>query len=175
MKEKKKIYPNPKFNSAEEEEKYWSNHSPIEEGYAGDVQTEKQKRSSFLTIRFTGDELTKLRDLAAKKGLGPSTYIRSIIKDLLNNEDPAFSIVRKTKEGYPRVLQDAVRDKSFIGAYKTVKKSGEPFTDIAAIHEQIKVLVKALESTEILDQLAEKVAARIIIKDDLKAKKRKQL
>jgi len=85
MKNKSKQYPNPRFSSLEEEDKYWETHSPLDEGFEGEVQTSEQKRSSFLSVRMTGDELTQLRDQAAKLGLGPSTYARLILTQASNN------------------------------------------------------------------------------------------
>jgi predicted DNA binding CopG/RHH family protein len=85
MAEKKKVYPNPKFSSRENEDQYWEKRSPLAEGYKGEVNKEKQKRSSFLTIRLTGEELTELRDMASAKGMGPSTFIRSLVKDVIGN------------------------------------------------------------------------------------------
>ena len=75
MTKKAKQYPNPRFSSLEEEDEYWKTHSPLDEGYKGEVQKSKQKRSSFLSIRLTGEEITKLRNVAAKFGMGPSTYV----------------------------------------------------------------------------------------------------
>jgi len=80
MTERAKQYPNPRFSSLEKEDEYWKTHSPLDEGYKGEVQKSKQKRSSFLSIRLTGDELTRLRDMAAKFGMGPSTYARQVLK-----------------------------------------------------------------------------------------------
>ncbi len=85
MAEKKNIYPNPKFRNSEEEDKYWAMHSLIDEGYTAKEQKGKQKRSSFLTIRLTGEELTQLRRLAETKALGPSTFIRTVIKEILSS------------------------------------------------------------------------------------------
>lgn len=79
MNKKSKQYPSPRFKNIEEEDKYWETHSPLDEGFEGEVETSKQKRSSFLSVRMTGDELSKLRDAAAKLGLGPSTYARLIL------------------------------------------------------------------------------------------------
>lgn len=78
MNEKK--YPTPKFSSAEQEDEYWKTHSLLDEGYEGKIQKTKQKRTSFLSIRLTGEELTRLRDLAARLGLGPSTYARQVLR-----------------------------------------------------------------------------------------------
>jgi len=91
MTEKKKIYPNPKFSSIEEEDKYWATHSPLGEGFNVEAQKEKQKRSSFLSIRLTGEELTQLRDIATANGMGPSTFIRILIKDALSDKQDVIS------------------------------------------------------------------------------------
>lgn len=80
MTKKAKQYPNPRFSTLAEEDEYWKTHSPLDEGYKGEVQKSKQKRSSFLSIRLTGEEITKLRNVAAKFGMGPSTYVRQLLK-----------------------------------------------------------------------------------------------
>ncbi|MFC1990496.1 hypothetical protein ACFLVW_08140 [Chloroflexota bacterium] len=79
MTEKSKKYPNPKFNSLDEEDQYWKTHSPLDEGYEGEIQKGKEKRSSFLSIRLTAEELSRLRKTAAVYGMGPSTYVRQLI------------------------------------------------------------------------------------------------
>ncbi len=86
MTKKAKQYPNPRFSSLEEEDEYWKIHSPLDEGYEGKVQKSKRKRSSFLSIRLTGDELTQLRDMAAKFGMGPSTYARQVLRLTIEQE-----------------------------------------------------------------------------------------
>ena len=80
MTKKAKQYPNPKFSNLEEENEYWKTHSPLDEGYEGKVQKSRRKRSSFLSIRLTGEELTQLRNMAANFGTGPSTYARQVLK-----------------------------------------------------------------------------------------------
>jgi len=123
MAEKKRTYPNPKFGSAEEENKYWATHSPLDEGYAGVIQKEKQKRSSFLTIRLTGEELTQLRDISSSKGMGPSTYIRAMIKDALKPGGRAELALSESAQHFHSIMQgltyerkaggkSAVRDKA---------------------------------------------------------------
>lgn len=87
MTKKMKQYPNPRFSSLEEEDEYWKTHSPLDEGYEGEVQKSKQQRSSFLSIRLTGDELTQLRDMAAKVGVGPSTYVRHVLNFVIQQEN----------------------------------------------------------------------------------------
>lgn len=106
MTKKSERYPNPRFSNLEEEHKYWETHSPLEEGYKGEVQTGEQRRSSFLSVRMTGDELSRLRAAAAKQGLGPSTYARLLIRTLLdgNANCPALSAI-----SYPSSLPEPNR------------------------------------------------------------------
>jgi len=84
MTKKSERYPNPRFSNLEEEHKYWETHSPLEEGYEGEVQTGEQRRSSFLSVRMTGEELSRLRAAAAEYALGPSTYARLLIRTVLD-------------------------------------------------------------------------------------------
>lgn len=78
----------PEFGSLEEERQYWEARGPLAEGRKGQVNRPRpgQKRSSFLAVRLTGEELTRLRDMAAQLGLGPSTFARLVLVSTL--EDP---------------------------------------------------------------------------------------
>ncbi|MDP3063820.1 MAG: hypothetical protein Q8O40_11525 [Chloroflexota bacterium] len=71
----------PEFQSLEEERQYWEARGPVAEGRRGRLNKPQasQRRSSFLAVRLTGEELTRLRDTAAKRGLGPSTFARGIL------------------------------------------------------------------------------------------------
>jgi hypothetical protein len=83
MPNKRRQYPIPKFENLAEEDRFWQSHSPLMEGYEGKVQKKKQNRSSFLSVRLTGEELAQLRVKATQYGLGPSTYARqALIRDL---------------------------------------------------------------------------------------------
>ncbi len=86
MNNKSKQYPNPRFSSIEEEDTYWKNHSPLDEGFKGEVETSEQKRSSFLSVRMTGDELSQLKEEAANLGLGTSTYARLILTQAITRQ-----------------------------------------------------------------------------------------
>ena len=86
MRGEKKQYTNPQFASVEEEEEYWQNHSPLAEGYEGTVQHERQRRSSYLALRLSGEELNTLRDVAQKAGIGPTTLARNLILQGLRTE-----------------------------------------------------------------------------------------
>ncbi len=78
----------PEFQSLEEEKKYWEARGPLAEGRKGRINRTKvgQKRSSFLVVRLTGEELTRLRDKAATYGIGPSTFARILLTLGVNRE-----------------------------------------------------------------------------------------
>ncbi|OGO20870.1 MAG: hypothetical protein A2Z15_04955 [Chloroflexi bacterium RBG_16_50_11] len=84
MKEKKRTGI-PEFKTLEEEREYWEARGPLAEGHKGTINKPraKQKRSSFLAVRLTGEELTKLRDIAAKQGVGPSTFARIVLTTMI--------------------------------------------------------------------------------------------
>jgi len=91
MEEKKEQYPNPSFNSAEEEAEYWEKHSPLAEGYKGTVQQKHQKRSSYLALRLSDEELEQLRDAAQQAGIGPTVLARNLILKGLKAERDLLS------------------------------------------------------------------------------------
>jgi len=72
----------PKFQSLEEEREYWESRGPLAKGHKGRLSKPElgQKRSSFLSVRLTGEELTQLRDMAVELGMGPSTYARHVLR-----------------------------------------------------------------------------------------------
>jgi len=78
----------PEFKSPAEEREYWEAQGSLAEGHKGQLNKPKrgQKRSSFLAVRLTGEELTRLRDLAAKQGIGPSTFARLILTEAIQKE-----------------------------------------------------------------------------------------
>ncbi len=79
----------PKFESLEEEREYWEARGPLSDGHKGRISkpTAGQKRSSFLAVRLTGEELTQLRDRAAKHGVGPSTFARIVLTSAIEHEN----------------------------------------------------------------------------------------
>ena len=83
---KKKENSIPHFKSLEEEKAYWETLGPLAEGQKGRVSLAKQRRSSFLVIRLTGEELTRLRNVARERGLGPSTYGRLVLKQAIEDD-----------------------------------------------------------------------------------------
>ena len=91
MEEEKEQYPNPDFASAEEEAEYWDKHSPLAEGYEGTVQHKPQKRSSYLALRLSGEELRQLKDAAERAGIGPTVLARNLILKGLRGERDLLS------------------------------------------------------------------------------------
>ncbi|MBN1690852.1 MAG: hypothetical protein JW901_07515 [Dehalococcoidia bacterium] len=161
MKEKKKIYPNPKFDNVVDEDKYWKTHSPLAEGYTAEIQKEKQKRSSFLTIRLTGEELTHLRDLASSKGMGPSTYIRALIKDALTPVQSAELTLSESAQRFQSVLQRLAYDKKTGGTTAVKDKTKEQYR---AFDEAFYVLQlsKAPLKLEIINNLSAAISDNIL-------------
>jgi hypothetical protein len=85
---KKKNNGIPIFKTLEEEKAYWDARGPLAYGHKGTINKPrpKQKLTSFLAVRLTGEELTRLRDIAAKQGLGPSTYARIVLTSALERQ-----------------------------------------------------------------------------------------
>jgi len=83
----------PEFKSLDEEREYWEARGPLAKEHKGRINRPKpgQKRSSFLSVRLTGEELTQLRDMATEFGMGPSTYVRQILKLAIEQKNwPSF-------------------------------------------------------------------------------------
>ena len=68
----------PEFQSLEEEKEYWEARGPLAEGRKGRINKPRlgQKRSSFLSVRLTGEEITALREVAAIFFTKPSELAR---------------------------------------------------------------------------------------------------
>lgn len=77
------------FKTLEEEKQYWEARGPLAGEHKGtiNISKNKQKRSSFLAVRLTGEELTRLRDVAAKQGLGPSTFARIVLTSAIERQN----------------------------------------------------------------------------------------
>jgi hypothetical protein len=135
MTAKEKRYPTPEFRSLQEEEEYWKTHSPIAEGYEGEVKRPRHRRSSFLALRLSGEELDGLRQLAAKRGVGPSTLARIIITSAIDQGDTTRRQI--TLDEFAGAMQQAmegslpqpVKGKAMAGG-AAVKEPGSPYLSI---------------------------------------------
>src|SRR3989304_9780388 len=105
----------PEFKTLEEEREYWEARGPLGEGKKGRVNRPSpgQKRSSFLAVRLTGEELTRLRDIAAKQGLGPSTFARLVLASAIEHESklPKLITLDELRDAVARNLPQSVREK----------------------------------------------------------------
>ena len=118
----------PEFRSPEEEREYWEAHGPLVEGQKGRVTRPRpgQKRSSFLAVRLTGEELTRLRDVAAEQGLGPSTFARSVLMGAVGQG--TVSPKRMTLKQITTALEETLPDETRVrmeGLLKAIT-IGEP-------------------------------------------------
>jgi hypothetical protein len=101
----------PVFKSLEEEREYWEARGPLAEGHKGTVNKPRarQKRSSFLAVRLTGEELTRLRDMAAKQGVGTSTFARTLlIAALKQKESPMITLDELVNNVVDRFSQEEI-------------------------------------------------------------------
>jgi hypothetical protein len=82
----------PQFASLEAEKEYWEAKGLLDPHRPTKTSSTKGvKRASFLNIRLSGEEITELRDLAARAGMGPSTFTRTLIKNsLAQNQTAGF-------------------------------------------------------------------------------------
>ncbi len=107
----------PEFHSLDEEKEYWEARGPLADGRKGRLNRARsdQKRSSFLTVRLTGEELTQLRDVAAKQGLGPSTFARTVLTSVVNRggEMPKRVVtLTEFREALERNLPQSIIDRA---------------------------------------------------------------
>lgn len=137
----------PEFQSLEEERKYWETRGPLAEGHKGRLNKPRpgQKRSSFLAVRLTGEELTRLRDVAQKQGLGPSTFARLVLtaaieqRSILPKSKTLHEVMaaleknlpQETKERMEAVLKAITIDEPPILLELTDKKKLEEFAHLS--------------------------------------------
>jgi len=168
MSDKQKSYPNPKFTSLEEERKYWEAHGPLAEGHKGRINKPKpgQKRSSFLAVRLTGEELTRLRDVAAKQGLGPSTYARIVLTSAIEHQSksPKMITLDELKYKLSEKLPQTVKEKT--EEFTTAIAKGDPDRPSLIVMDAGQ-LNKLEDLTRILlETLLSAAGARLITPED---------
>jgi hypothetical protein len=141
MAEKGKRYPNPRFQSIDEEVAYWDQHSPITEGYEGRLQRGRRKRDSFLAVRLSGEELERLRQVASRKGVGTSTFARSLILGAIGEGAlPAkFMTMPEFQDVLGQVLQDKVDPdtwRDILQTYESTVIGGDPTSPTVLLADQ---------------------------------------
>ena len=105
----------PEFKTLEEERQYWEARGPLVEGKRGRMNRPKvgQKRSSFLAVRLTGEELTRLRDVAARQRLGPSTFARLVLTAAVEpgSKPPTRKTLEEVFEALENNLSQETKDR----------------------------------------------------------------
>ncbi len=78
----------PKFESEEKEAEYWDTHSPLDRGAEPKTQKVQVRgaKDRPITIRLDSETRRKLEELAAQRGVGPSTLARSILLSAISPE-----------------------------------------------------------------------------------------
>ena len=117
--EKKKDTGIPEFKSLEEEREYWEARGPLAEGHRGTIHRPKpgEKHSSFLAVRMTGEEIDRLREAAARYGVGTSTFARIILRYVIENQSqtPAYVARERPAERFdasPRAPKAVTRKRT---------------------------------------------------------------
>ncbi len=90
----------PEFNSPDEEREYWEARGPLAKGRIAEhsqPSQNKRRRSSFLSVRLSGEELTAWRDLAARSGMGPSRMAQELILAYLKQANRLYEERAKDK------------------------------------------------------------------------------
>jgi hypothetical protein len=98
------------FNSIEEEREYWEVRGLLGKGHRGKLNTPDSsvQRSSFLSVRLSGNELTAWRDFATRCGEGPSTAARRLILTVLEQAGRPVQESNKSNEGKHTMTLDEV-------------------------------------------------------------------
>jgi predicted DNA binding CopG/RHH family protein len=75
------IEPTKPFQTLEEEAEFWDTHDVTDEINEGTVVGFHQaNKTDTLTIRFSHEDIQKLREEASEQGIGPSTLARMLVK-----------------------------------------------------------------------------------------------
>jgi hypothetical protein len=170
--EKNKKKEIPKFESLEEERKYWEARGPLAEGHKGKINKPdgEQKRSSFLAVRMTGEELTRLRDVAAKNGMGPSTFARFVINSAIEYQNRTLRSIslRQLGDAFESSLPEPLRKKAEV--FVKDANIGEPNNPVLLIAhpDQIKEFGELMISC--LSAMLDKAGVQLITPENEKYK-----
>jgi len=122
------------FQSLQEEKEYWEARGPLAEGHKGKINKLKtgQKRSSYLAVRLTGEELTQIRDIAARYGIGPSTFARLLLTSVIGEQR---NLVKRI------VTLDELKDSFLSNLPQDIKDKLVKFVDETSIGEMPPMLL----------------------------------
>jgi predicted DNA binding CopG/RHH family protein len=79
----------PKFKNVKEERQFWDSHESTD--YLDDFKETKdvvfvRPKKQVVTLRLEPQVINKLKELADKEGLPPSTYVRMLIIRAIRNK-----------------------------------------------------------------------------------------
>jgi antitoxin component of RelBE/YafQ-DinJ toxin-antitoxin module len=97
----------PEFKTLQEERDYWDARGPLAPGARGrwSKPVPVQKRNSFLAVRMTGKEIDKLHAMAAKQGVGPSTFARMLLTKAIEEQTEPEVTLTELKEMVESLLE----------------------------------------------------------------------
>jgi predicted DNA binding CopG/RHH family protein len=80
------LQPMKPFQSTAEEAAFWDTHDVTTEINEGTlVGFHQANKTDTLTIRFSHEDIVKLREEASQQGIGPSTLARMLVKKALQS------------------------------------------------------------------------------------------
>ena len=132
----------PQFESEEQEAEYWDSHSPLD---LTTVEPKAQKlrvrrvKDRPITLRLDSESRSKLNKLAAKQGLGPSTFARLILTSAI--EQGGRLAKRVTVDELRNVLEEITPQSVKDRAALLVKEAaiGEPDNPTFIILDQSQI------------------------------------
>ncbi len=77
----------PKFNTEEEEAKFWETHNLFDYNLKPAKKKDKAPKNCPISIRLDNESRLKLEELAASYNVGPSTFARQIIDAAISRLD----------------------------------------------------------------------------------------
>jgi len=167
----------PEFKSLEEEREYWESRGPLAEGQKGRLVKPKagQQRSSILAVRLTGEELSRLRDIAAKRGVGPSTFARLVLSSVIEHEGelPKVITLDQLKSAFASNIPQAVRDKSDIFTRKVA--IGDPDNPSLLIIDGSQLKETEELALDLFSALLAMIGVQVITPSDKRYKQMKRL
>jgi len=143
----------PRFKSEEEEAAHWDTHSPLDSGAEPKAQKVRLRgaKDRPVTIRLDSETRRKLEELAARRGMGPSTLARSIlISAIERNGSSSGRSVKLDDLAYllERNLTSAVRERADSAAkYRTssdAEKSALLLLDKSQVNKLGELGLKAI-------------------------------
>ena len=118
----------PQFETEEQEAEYWDTHSPLDlvaEPKAQRVRVRGAKDRP-ITIRLDSKSRSQLDKLAAERGLGPSTFARSILMSVIERREklPKLITLDELKDVLEKNLPQSIKDRA--GSLARATSIGDP-------------------------------------------------